>query len=237
MGKLTKKEIVILVVILLVVCAVIFAMVKYTNDRADDWTPPQGVEGLLPDRYAHLTEPLSDEEKEEVKLPPYEREGNTFGINRSTLTADMLAIDWIDTDVTIESLEKEAKYISKEVTEDKTEIRYYMDGYEYHFYNGEFWGDEMHGVLSGILITETSSENCGPLGIKIGDSKKDLIDKYPDTYANRSMPEAYGNYVWHVVDDGEVTAIKFIPMEIVPFAAISFDQNVVSEIYLYHYLM
>lgn len=148
------------------------------------------------------------------------------------ITADMLAVDWIGTDVTIDSIEKDKKYISKEIDDVEGMIRYNMGTYYYNFYESDFWGDDLYGVLKSVVITETTDNTEGPLGIHIGDSKENLSVKYPNTFTSDPELMNNGNYVLHVGNLGpdNESEIRFVPESITPMVSVVFKDDKVCRI-------
>ena len=168
--------------------------------------------------------------------------------NPHPLSLEELSLDFLNPNITVFQLEKERKYLKKEVSEDEMFVYYTMENYQYCFTTDErYWDKSLAHLLAYIeIFGDNDGKLIGPRGIQIGDDFERVMKKFPqeDNWQDRGI-EFYGKYDYENLSelevgslnkrsDGSIDFITLVPKGHPPYIKIHFKDNVVEKMIIYY---
>lgn len=163
------------------------------------------------------------------------------------LSLEELSLDFLDSDITVSQLERERKYIKREVSEDEMYVYYTMENYKYAFTTDErHWESSLaHQLVYVEIFGDKDGELMGPREIQIGDDFEGIMKKFPQEKNWREAYEFYGEHDYDNPSESEVGSVNensngsvdfitLVPKGHPPFIKIHFKDNVVDRMIIYY---
>ncbi len=167
--------------------------------------------------------------------------------NPQPLSLEELSLDYLDPNITASQLDREGKYLKKEVSEDEMYIFYTMENYQYGFTTDEkHWEKSLaHQLVYIEIFGDNDGALIGPRGIQIGDDFESVMKKFPQEKNWKKGYEFYGEYNYdnpsemeigslNTNSDGSADFITLVPKGHPPFIKIHFKDSVVEKMIIYY---